>query len=176
MRKSLLLAFVLFIGTKTNAQLEKVIYQYFSVKDSTFEIKIDVVDPYEIITWQGANIMVESNITFKGAPLQLLLLTIKDGRYNINVEDNFPSTEFYNKQRSILKNTTTGENVVDKVFLRIYIPEEFYGITKTSFIRRDDIVADPRRAVNPSFMKANNTVFSVSDSIKLSKIYTKKGN
>ncbi|HEY9705757.1 MAG TPA: hypothetical protein V6C58_25195 [Allocoleopsis sp.] len=176
MRKSLLLAFILFIGTKTNAQLEKVIYQYFSVTDSTFEIKIDVVDPYEVITWQGANIMVETNISFKGAPLQLLLLTIKDGRYNINVEDNFPSTEFYNRQRSILKNTTTGENVIDKVFLRIYIPEEFYGITKASFVRRDDIVADPRRTVNPSFMNESNTIHSVHDSLKLTKIYTKKGN
>jgi hypothetical protein len=140
----LFLGFSLPICLNGQIQLEKVIFQSFSVEDSTYQFAIKLDEPHEILTWNGANVMVETTIKTKNAPMQLLVLVIKDGRYNVSAEHHYPVTTIKSHPRLILKNTATGQTIEEIITRRVYIPEEFHVRSVSNIARREDIKADNR--------------------------------
>jgi hypothetical protein len=168
-----ILFFFLFFNT-INAQLLQTIYQNYPVDDNVYHFQYNITDPHEFVVWQGSNVMLEINITYKGAPLNLIILAIKDGRYNILKENNNQTAIFKTNPRILLKNTSTNAIVNEDLFIRIYIPEEFAKISDTQWSRRDDIIADPRKPITDAEKNAVKVLYNPSSEHKISKIFLDK--
>ena len=132
----LLGAFLLMYCQSLSAQAEKVIYQYLMVNDSVSTIKIQLADNIEVIPWHHENkLMIEANAQLYGGSLDLLKIVIREGRYNIIFEDNFPSTtlRYITDSRPLLKNRD--KLCIETVKLRIYIPDIFEMKSPTEYTR-----------------------------------------
>ena len=109
-----------------SAQAEKVIYQYLMINDSVTTIKIQMTDNIEVIPWHHENkLMIEANTQLDGGSLDLLKIVIREGRYNIIFENNFPYTilRYVLDARPLLKNRN--KLCIETVKLKIYIPDIF---------------------------------------------------
>ncbi len=122
----LLGAFLLLHCQPLSAQAEKVIYQYLLVNDSVSTIKLQLMDSIEVIPWHHENkVMIEANTQLEGGSLDLLKIVIREGRYNIIFENNFPYTTLHYvlESRPLLKNRD--KLCIETVKLKIYIPDIF---------------------------------------------------
>ena len=126
-KSHILLAALLFMFSQPlSAQAEKVIYQYLMVNDSVSTIKIQMTDNIEVIPWHHENkLMIEASAQLFGGSLDLLKIVIREGRYNIIFDNNFPYTtlRYVNQSRPLLKNRDV--LCVETVKLKIYIPDVF---------------------------------------------------
>ena len=126
-KSHILLAALLFMFSQSlSAQAEKVIYQYLMVNDSVSTIKIQMTDNIEVIPWHHENkLMIEASAQLFGGSLDLLKIVIREGRYNIIFDNNFPYTtlRYVNQSRPLLKNRDV--LCVETVKLKIYIPDVF---------------------------------------------------
>lgn len=117
-----------FVNISTlSAQVEQVVYQSFYVSDSTMQIEFDVADAHEVIPWHHeSKVMVEVTIRLDGITMTTLGLLIKEGRYNVALDNLYPITTMRNvdSHRSLVKNAR-GELCFETVFMRIYVPEGF---------------------------------------------------
>ena len=132
----LLSAFLLMYSQILSAQAEKVIYQYLMINDSVSIIKFQLTDNIEVIPWHHENkLMIEANAQLDGGSLDLLKIVIKEGRYNIIFENNFPYTtlKYISDSRPLLKNRD--KLCIETVKLKIYIPDVFEMKNPTEYMR-----------------------------------------
>ncbi len=132
----LLGAFLLMHCQTLSAQAEKVIYQYLMVNDSVSTIKLQLTDNIEVIPWHHENkLMIEATTQLDGGSLDLLKIVIKEGRYNIIFENNFPYTtlRYVLDMRPLLKNRD--KLCIETVKLKIYIPDIFEMKNPTEYTR-----------------------------------------
>ena len=144
-KSHILLAALLFMFSQSlSAQAEKVIYQYLMVNDSVSTIKIQMTDNIEVIPWHHENkLMIEANTQLDGGSLDLLKVVIREGRYNIIFENNFPYTtlRYILDVRPLLKNRD--KLCIETVKLKIYIPDIFEMKSPTEYTR----IAEPLASV-----------------------------
>jgi hypothetical protein len=123
---------ILFLTTFFNvfssaAQVEQVIFQSIEVNDATMKIEFDLADAHEIVPWyHDSKVMVETKINLTGTSLAALALLIKEGRYNVALDDRYPVTTMrtVTPNRSIMKNGR-GEICGETVTVKIYVPQGF---------------------------------------------------
>ena len=79
--------------------------------------------------------MIEANAQLDGGSLDLLKIVIKEGRYNIIFENNFPYTtlRYVVETRPLLKNRD--KLCIETVKLKIYIPDIFELKNPTEYTR-----------------------------------------
>lgn len=132
----LLGAFLLMHCQTLSAQAEKVIYQYLMINDSVTTIKLQLTDNIEVVPWHHENkLMIEATTQLDGGSLDLLKIVIKEGRYNIIFENNFPYTtlRYVVETRPLLKNRD--KLCIETVKLKIYIPDIFEMKNPTEYTR-----------------------------------------
>lgn len=120
--------FVLCLTLYTNltAQVEKVYYQSMIVSDSTMQLEFDIDDPHEVIPWNHeGRVMIEVTTRLDGANMDILGYIIKQGRYAVALDENYPVTtmRYVNNTRPAIKNR--GELCQETVHMKIYIPIGF---------------------------------------------------
>lgn len=112
-----------------NAQMERTTYQTFEI-DSARVINLDIMDEYEIKTWAGNNLLVETNIRIWDASKEILNFLIKEGRYDLTTDS---TTDPHPKEiRIYTKNTVRrpvkgreGGKCLEIADCRIFIPDSF---------------------------------------------------
>jgi hypothetical protein len=119
------------------AQLEKTIHQTFNVTDAR-NIAINLPIEYEVKTWPGDAVLVETNIKLEQATSAVMNFVVENGRYQVAFDNqnngNFAMT-YKNPSRAKLK-TKSGE-CVETITTRIFVPDFFEIVNKTQLFRKN---------------------------------------
>lgn len=108
-----------------SAQVEKSFFQTFTLPDSVKQIKFDLPDNYQVETWNGVQMMVETAVRLENAGIDLLDMLVADGRYRIYLDTHTDTLALKLPQRLNLK-SKTGGIINETARLKIYLPENFY--------------------------------------------------
>jgi hypothetical protein len=139
-RIPLLFTLLIFFCLKLSAQSHKVIYQQFPIEDSVTQIQLHFTEPYEVISWSGHNVLVESYIEYQEAPVDLLIADIKSGFYDIESNEKNKIFILKSKPRVKSKNMSSGKDIVVFVMNKIYVPDDFAVVSKTEIFRPTELV------------------------------------
>jgi cell division protein YceG involved in septum cleavage len=135
------LALLILPFSTVSAQVERVLYQTFYLRDSSDNININIGDNYEIIVWNHDNdVMVESTVNIKGGSMDLLKNFINEGRYLVKPKLDSATTVFelaFGKdKREAL--TLKGRTCEETVYHRIYVPSEYAKVSDTLYSRKPE--------------------------------------
>lgn len=107
------------------AQMERTIYQVFEV-DSIKTVSLDLADVYDIYSWGGSSILVETNIKISFASPEILDYLIKDGRYAIAMDTLAPdAVKIYTKIRDRKPIKTPNGVCTEIPDAKIFVPDTF---------------------------------------------------
>ena len=129
MKRILLATLAAVFSYTANAQMERTTYQTFEV-DSVRVINLDIMGEYEIKTWAGSNLLVETNVQIWDASREILNFLIKEGRYDLTtdtVADPHPQEiRIYTKNtvRKPVKRKDGGQ-CQEVATTRIFIPDTY---------------------------------------------------
>lgn len=121
----LVLLLCLSFSRSASAQMERTIYQVFEV-DSIKSVTLDIADIYDIFSWGGSSILIETNIKISFASPEILDYLIKEGRYSVVMDTLAPdavkiSTKY--RQRKPIK---TPNGVCTEIpEAKIFVPDTF---------------------------------------------------
>lgn len=124
------LFFLLFFSIFTlpaYAQMSRTIYQVFDV-DSVRTVNLDIADVYDIYSWAGSTILIETNVQLSHGSPEILDYLIKEGRYDVGMDTvAMPSVRIYTKMPDRKKKrvkTPDGE-ITELPEAKIYVPDSF---------------------------------------------------
>ena len=129
-----LISFVFQLAGQVHDRLHWVI-----ATDSIEQIKIDLIDPYEITEWDGNQIMVTSEITVYNASKGLLKFFVKENkRYDVvdTLQAGVLLLESYQSHRAIIE--SKGQPCHEEVIVRIFMPHDFIESSPTLWLRKED--------------------------------------
>ena len=110
-----------------NAQMSRTIYQVFNV-DSVKTVNLDIADVYDIFSWAGSTILIETNVQLSHGSPEILDYLIKEGRYDVNIDTAaMPAVPIYTKMPDRKKKrvkTPDGE-ITELPEAKIYVPDTF---------------------------------------------------
>ena len=110
-----------------NAQMSRTIYQVFNV-DSVKTVNLDIADVYDIFSWAGSTILIETNVQLSHGSPEILDYLIKEGRYDVNIDTAaMPAVRIYTKRPDRKKKrvkTPDGE-ITELPEAKIYVPDTF---------------------------------------------------
>ncbi len=110
-----------------NAQMSRTIYQVFNV-DSVKTVNLDIADVYDIYSWAGSTILIETNVQLSHGSPEILDYLIKEGRYDVNIDTAaMPAVRIYTKMPDRKKKrvkTPDGE-ITELPEAKIYVPDTF---------------------------------------------------
>ena len=141
MRNATLLAAFLLLATSVVAQVEKTFFQTFNIADGTRHIHIETPDSFELRSWNGVQLMVETIVRLDGGTMDLLGFVIKDGRFSLDETNDSGNLNFkaHQPKRMLLKNQ--GTVCREKIKILMYVPEEFDVNSRTDFVRKETLLA-----------------------------------
>lgn len=123
-RLFLLLAF-LGASRLAQAQMERTIYQVFNV-DSVQTVAFDIADVYDIYSWSGNSILIETNIKISFASPDILAYLIKEGRYDVAMDTLAPAAvKIYTKIRDRKPVKTPAGECTEIPEAKIFVPDTF---------------------------------------------------
>ncbi len=123
-RLPILLLF-LSLSLPASAQMERTIYQVFEV-DSVKTVSLDLADVYDIYSWGGSSILVETNIKISFASPDILDYLIKEGRYAIAMDTLAPDAmKIYTKNRNRKPIKTPNGVCTEIPDAKIFVPDTF---------------------------------------------------
>jgi hypothetical protein len=120
------------------AQLEKTVHQTFNVTDAQ-NIMMKMNTTYELKTWPGDAVLVETNIKLENATNAILNFVVESGRYEIVLEDQGNGANFNLKEKNTKRAQLTTKNgiVNESVSIKIFVPE-FFDIGDPALLRRKE--------------------------------------
>jgi hypothetical protein len=123
----LLLLLGLCLSAPAHAQMVRTLYQLFEV-DSVQTIQLEISDIYEINTWAGNSVLIETTIKLGNGSPEILDFLIKKGRYDVAIDSSMKeSIRLYTKMPDRDKNklkTPAGE-VTEIPEAKIFVPDTF---------------------------------------------------
>ncbi|MEN9416308.1 MAG: hypothetical protein RLZ62_2612 [Bacteroidota bacterium] len=129
MRKILFTVTAAVLSFTASAQMERTTYQTFEV-DSARIINLDIMGEYEIKTWAGSNLLVETNIQIWDANKEILNFLIREGRYDLATDstaDPHPREiriyTRYTERKPVKKKD--GGKCLEIAVTRIFIPDTY---------------------------------------------------
>lgn len=135
MRKFLLFSiFSLLLICSAGAQIKKTLHKTYDI-DSVNNISLNLVGEYEVLTWAGSTVLVETSIELYDANINIFKFFLKEGRYKIdlNLDDQTAAFVSHDTVRKTIK-TSKGQ-CWEIVKSKIYIPEEFAILDDTKMVR-----------------------------------------
>jgi hypothetical protein len=129
MRKILFTVTAAVLSFTASAQMERTTYQTFEV-DSAHVINLDIMGEYEIKTWAGSNLLVETNVQIWDANKEILNFLIREGRYDLATDstaDPHPREiriyTRYTERKPVKKKD--GGKCLEIAVTRIFIPDTY---------------------------------------------------
>ncbi len=138
MRTSILFAFLIGVVFQLTAQVHDRLHWVITT-DSVEQIKIDLIDPYEITEWDGNQIMVTSEITIYNASKGLLKFFVEENkRYDVvdTLQAGVLLLESYQSHRAIIE--SKGQPCHEEVIVKIFMPDDFMESSPTLWLRKED--------------------------------------
>lgn len=138
--------FLVFWNNTANAQMERTMYQVFEV-DSAKTVELDIVGIYEIHTWAGSSILVETNIQIWDGSREILGFLIKDGRYDVAMDSTAGATPANmkiftkNRERKPIKRPD-GQKCLEIATAKIFIPDTFIVSEDKKLLTRKEVPAE----------------------------------
>lgn len=124
------------------AQVQKVLYQYLQVNDSSNSIRLDIKDNYEIIPWHHENrIMIETTVVLENGSMDLLSTLIREGRYNFTIDSKNALVSMVKpvqENRYVLKNK--GVQYKENILVKVYIPDIFEKKSSVEYARTSESI------------------------------------
>jgi hypothetical protein len=126
---SLFVFFLLGLSYNAQAQMERTMYQVFEV-DSAQTVDFAVAGDYEILTWAGNSILVETNVQIWEASREILGELIKLGRYDLAADSsavpNPKQIRIFTKnlERKPIKRLD-GQKCLEIAVTKIFVPDTF---------------------------------------------------
>lgn len=121
-----------------SAQMSRTIYQVFEV-DSVKTVNLDIADVYEIQSWAGSTILIETNVQLSHGSPEILDYLIKEGRYEVGMDTSaMPTVKIYTKMPDRKKKrvkTPDGE-ITELPEAKIYVPDNFTWSDKKLLTRK----------------------------------------
>ena len=115
------------VSYSAQAQMERTIYQVFDV-DSVKTVHLDIADLYQIYSWAGSTILIETNIQLSHGSAEILDYLIKEGRYDVDMDTIvMPEVKIYTKMPDRKKKrvkTPDGE-ITEIPEAKIFVPDTF---------------------------------------------------
>lgn len=107
------------------AQMERTIYQVFAI-DSTTAINLDLAGLYEVHTWAGNSVLVETNIQIWNASPEILKHLIENGRYDVQ-SDTISAQEITIKTKERNRKPLKFQNVecTEIATAKVFVPDTF---------------------------------------------------
>lgn len=138
MRKFLLCSiFSLLLIYSADAQIKKTLHKTYEI-DSVNAISMDLIGEYEVLTWAGSSVLVETSVELYDANINIFKFFLKEGRYKIDLNLDGQTAAFvsHDKVRKTIK--TSNGQCWEIVKSKIYIPEEFVIIDETKMVRNPE--------------------------------------
>jgi hypothetical protein len=132
-----------FSFSSLSAQVERLLYQTFLLRDSTDNITLNMKDKYEVISWHhDRDVMVESTIEIKGGSMDLLKNFLNEGRYLVKPKLDSSAIiielAFDKTKRETLK--LNGRICEEIVYHRIYIPDDYTKVSEFVYSRKPELI------------------------------------
>lgn len=123
--------------TGVHAQFREVIYTSVPA-DTVTQVKLNLQDSFEIVTWYNSAIFIETRVLMNGCPESLLKHVSKDGRYDLDhLRAETTMTFSQTSDRKVISYPKgTCEEIVKYKF---YIPSDFEEVSPTEFIRKSEV-------------------------------------
>jgi hypothetical protein len=116
---------LLSLAQGTQAQMERTMYQVFEV-DSAQSIGLDLLGIYEVETWAGSSVLVETNIQIWHASPEILAYLIKNGRYDVAMDTLAPAEmRIFTKNRERKPVKTPDGECTEIATAKIFVPDHF---------------------------------------------------
>ncbi|HRI61805.1 MAG TPA: hypothetical protein PK228_18835 [Saprospiraceae bacterium] len=110
-----------------HAQMSRTIYQVYEV-DSVKTVYLEIADVYDIYSWAGSTILIETNVQLSHGSPEILDYLIKEGRYDVDIDTSaMPTVRIYTKMPDRKKKrvkTPAGE-ITELPEAKIYVPDTF---------------------------------------------------
>jgi hypothetical protein len=113
-----------------SAQMERTMYQVFEV-DSAQTVHFEVAGEYEVLSWAGNAILVETNVQIWDASREILAFFIKEGRYDLATDSTAgphpKNVRIFTKnlERKPIKRKD-GQKCLEIAVTKIFVPDIFY--------------------------------------------------
>ncbi len=128
----------LLLTTLVQGQMERTMYQVFEV-DSVKTAQLDILDIYELHSWAGNSILVETNIKISNASPEILDYLIKNGRYDVKMDTIAPGqVKIYTKLKDRKTVKTPAGECTELPTAKIFIPDTFLWSDDKKSIRRKE--------------------------------------
>lgn len=128
----------LLLNTLAYAQMERTMYQVFDV-DSVQTAQLDILDMYELHSWAGNSILVETNIQISNASPEILDYLIKNGRYDVRMDTVAPGqVNIYTKLKDRKTVKTPAGECTELPMAKIFVPDTFLWSEDKKSIRRKE--------------------------------------
>jgi hypothetical protein len=115
----------LFFSLTLSAQMERTMYLVFDV-DSAKVVDLDLAGIYEIHSWAGSSILVETNIQISHASPDILDFLIKEGRYDVVADTLSPGQlKISTKHRDRKPIKTPAGECTEIATAKIFVPDTF---------------------------------------------------
>ncbi len=117
----------LVLAASAHAQMQRTIYQVFDV-DSVKTVNLEIADIYEIYSWAGSTILIETNVQLSHGSAEILDYLIKEGRYDVAMDTlAMPAVRIYTKMPDRKKKrvkTPDGE-ITEIPEAKVFVPDTF---------------------------------------------------
>lgn len=118
------------------AQLEKTIHQTFNVTDAK-NIMINLPVDYELKSWPGDVVLVETNIKLEQATSAVMNFVVENGRYQMALDDkNGGNFALIYKKATRERLKTKGGECIETITTRIFVPDFFDILNKNQLWRK----------------------------------------
>lgn len=121
------LALCLLVSQMAQAQMVRTLYQLFEV-DSAQTITLEISDIYDINTWAGNSVLIETTIKLGNGSPEILDFLIKRGRYDVAMDTTSKeAVRLYTKMpdRDKKKLKTPAGEVTEIPEAKIFVPDTF---------------------------------------------------
>lgn len=124
MKTTLITLLLLGLSLTAWTQTEKILYQTFSISDTTRIVQLDIVGEMEYEPWPADKLMVETYVMLEGAPPNVMDFFVEQGRYALSGEG-VETMEVQSQDKERRKIEYKGTTCFEQVKVKIFIPKNF---------------------------------------------------
>jgi|GEM_PF-2741718 hypothetical protein len=122
------------------AQIHDQLHWVFPV-DSVAEVRLDLVDPFEVANWEGNQVMVTSEITVYNASKGIMRFFIEENkRYDVVADTLQPQQilrlKSYQSRRAPIQ--SKGETCYEQIQVKIFLPTNFAQVDGKLWRRKEE--------------------------------------
>ncbi len=135
--KPFIIAFLVFCSSSViQAQVKKILHQSFEIEEVD-NIKLNLAGEYEIVTWAGNSILIETNIELYSASRDIYNFFKEKGRYDVEADTSGSVIHLNSVDMERKPIRTKKGECFEIIRVRVLIPEDFNIIDQLTLARKE---------------------------------------